>query len=83
MGPATDVPPPCATLTLTDPEEIAGETAVICESELMTNDAAGVAPNCTDDAPPRLDPVSTTLVPPVAGPEEGAITETTGSPLQV
>nr|WP_169334188.1 hypothetical protein [Nocardia abscessus] len=71
------VPPTVVTVTCTDPVP-AGATAVICVAESTVNEVAGVAPKVTAVAPVRFVPVSTTVVPPVSGPELGTAVATVG-----
>ena len=74
-----EVPPGVVTVTSTVPAP-AGEVAVIEVAELTTKLVALVTPNFTAVAPVRLVPVIVTDVPPVVGPEVGAIDVTDGVP---
>ena len=56
----------------------AGAVAVIWVAELTVKEVAFVTPNLTADAPVNPAPVITTVVPPVCGPEVGAIDATLG-----
>ena len=59
------------------PAERAGVTAVICESELTTNEVAAVPPKVTAVAPLKSDPLITTVVPPAVLPVRGVTDEIT------
>ena len=72
------VPPAVVTRTSTVPVP-AGDVAVIWVVLLTTKPVAAVAPKFTAVAPLRLVPVMTTEVPPVAGPDVGAIDVTVGA----
>ena len=58
----------------------AGEVTVTEVAVLAVMLVAGAVPNSTDVAEPRLVPVTTTLLPPPAGPLVGAIEVTVGAP---
>ena len=64
------VPKGVVTRIFTFPADTEGETAVICVLLSTVKLAASVLPNCTEVAPVKLRPVSTTLVPPRVGPVE-------------
>jgi len=65
------VPFGVVTVTCTEPELEAGETAVIDVAEFTVTEAALVDPKSTDVAPVNPVPVIVTLVPPAAGPAFG------------
>jgi hypothetical protein len=73
------VPPAVVTLTSTVPVP-AGATAMIWPGVSEVIEVAGVAPNCTAVAPPRLDPVIVTEFVPPVGPAEGDTAVTVGGP---
>ena len=77
LADVADVPPAVVTVTSTVPEP-PGEVTVTDVAVLAVT-AAEAVPNLTDVAEPRLVPVTTTLVPPVEGPEVGAIEVTVGA----
>ena len=56
-----------------------GEVAVTDVAVLAVRLVAGVVPKVTEVAEPRLMPVTTTLLPPAAGPLVGAIEVTDGA----
>jgi hypothetical protein len=56
---------------------------VSCESDTTVKLVAGVAPNDTDVAPVNPEPVTVTVVPPAAGPEDGLTAVTAGGETQV
>ena len=72
-----EVPWPVVTVMSTVPVP-AGVAAVICDSVLTMNAAAGVVPNVTAVAPVKSVPVTVTVVPPWTGPEEGFTALTVG-----
>ena len=57
----------------------AGAVAVMVGRLLTVNDAAGVAPNFTADAPVKSVPVIVTAVPPALGPDAGLTAVTVGT----
>ena len=57
-----------------------GVTAVICDAEFTVKLVASSVPNRTLLAPQKLVPVTTTIVPPVDGPVDGAMEVTVGVP---
>jgi hypothetical protein len=73
-----EVPPGVVTVTSTVPALSAGEVAVM-EPATSFVTLAVVVPNLTAVAPPRLEPVIVTLVPPAVGPELGATLATVGA----
>jgi hypothetical protein len=70
-GDAPDVPNGVVTVTVIGPAVCAGEVAEIWVPELTVKLVAAVPPNTTAVAPPRLNPVMVTEVPPATGPADG------------
>ena len=66
-------------VTSTVPGACAGAVVVICVALFTVSVVADVVPNFTAVAPVKLEPVMVTVVPPVCGPDVGAIPVTTGS----
>jgi hypothetical protein len=77
-APAALVPPVAETRTFTVPVP-AGATAAISVALRTTNEVAAVAPKITAVAPVKLVPVRVMLVPPLPGPDVGAICVTVGA----
>ncbi len=75
-----EVPPGVVTVTSTVPAVPAGAVAVSEVPDTTVMPVAAAVPNLTAVAPPRLVPVTVTVVPPVAGPEVGLTPVTVGSP---
>ena len=73
-----EVPPAAVTRTSTVPAP-AGDVAVIDVAELTVKAVALVTPNVTAVAPVNPVPVIVTDVPPVVGPDVGAIDVTVGA----
>jgi hypothetical protein len=67
------------TVTLTDPADPLGDTAVIDVLLLTTKDFAPIAPKVTAVAPANVEPVICTDVPPRSGPTTGLIDVTFGT----
>ena len=74
-----DVPFGVVTVTSTDPDDPAGDTAVTVVDDVTMNDAAGTEPNLTAVAPLKLVPVTVTEVPPAVEPVFGLTEETVGA----
>jgi hypothetical protein len=77
------VPPGVVMVTSTVPTELAGDTAVMLESEFTVNDAARVGPKLTAVAPEKPPPTMMTVVPPVRRPPAGETNETAGLGMYV
>jgi hypothetical protein len=76
------LPPADATRTSTVPAAWAGDIAVIEVGLSIVNEAV-FGPNSTTVAPVKSVPVMVTEVPPVVGPDAGAIEVTVGTALTV
>ena len=79
-GTVAEVPLGVVTVTSTVPADPAGEVTVIDVAESAVTVPATV-PNLTDVAEARPWPVTVTVVPPLAGPEVGAMAVTVGGPM--
>src|SRR5438093_929159 len=78
-----DVPPTVVTVTSTPPAACAGDTAVIELSVSTVKLAAFIAPNFTEVAPVKCEPLIVTDVPPALGPAVGFSDVTTGASTKV
>ena len=74
-----DVSPAAVTVTSTVALPGGEEGTVIMLDETTMNDEAAVAPNLTDEAPVKPDPVMVTGVPPAVPPLVGRTCATTGT----
>jgi hypothetical protein len=74
-----DVPAGVVTVTFTDPDDPAGDTAVKVVEEVTLNDVAASEPNLTAVAPVKVVPVTVTEVPPAVEPVLGLTEETVGA----
>jgi hypothetical protein len=73
-----DTPLGVVTVTSTVPEVCGGDTAVIDVLEFTVNDVARNPPKNTVWAPVKFVPVMATMVPPLTGPDVGAMLVTVG-----
>ena len=73
-----EVPAEVVTVTSTDPDDPAGETAVKVVGDVAVNDVAASEPNLTAVAPVKFVPVTVTEVPPAVEPVLGLTEETVG-----
>ena len=74
-----EVPFGVVTVTSTDPDDPAGDSAVKVVDDVTLNDAAVTEPNLTAVAPVKLVPVTVTEVPPAVEPVFGLTEETVGA----
>jgi hypothetical protein len=73
-----EVPAGVVTVTSTDPDDPAGDTAVKVVDEVTLNDTAAIDPNLTAVAPLKPLPVTVTEVPPAIEPVFGLTFVTVG-----
>jgi hypothetical protein len=73
-----EAPAEVVTVTFTDPDDPAGDTAVKVVDEATLNDTAAIEPNLTAVTPLKPLPVTVTEVPPAIEPVFGLTEETVG-----